>query len=132
MNLSFSCSAIFYMKTIACLKYFVNHSKEFLNSNCHQTSSNMICLTISKGFDTVLIQNWTISKTMLNFVLPDYYFPGLLTKIQIWNWKHLKLCLGRIFRKIKKVPAKVWLLLTITAVNKKLRCRRKFWRHLCS
>ena len=41
-------SALFYMKTRACPKYFVNHFlwKQFLDSNLLRTTSSLICFPI--------------------------------------------------------------------------------------
>ena len=69
---------------------------------------------------------------MLKFVLHDKYFFDFFFEVQIWYFKTFEFRLGRSFRKIKKIPAKILLFLTIVTVNKNLKCIRKFCRQLWS
>ena len=59
-----------------------------------------------------------ICEKALKFVLLDNYFPDLFTEVKIWYWKSFMFGLVRFFRKIKSIPAKIWLFLTVKAVNK--------------
>ena len=63
---------------------------------------------------------------MLNFVLLHNYFTYPFHEVQIRYRKDFKFGPGRIFRKIKKIPAKAWLVLVNGAVNKNIKSKRKF------
>ena len=63
---------------------------------------------------------------MLNFVLLHNYFTYPFNEVQIRYRKDFKFGPGRIFRKIKKIPAKAWLVLANGAVNKNIKSKRKF------
>ena len=52
----------------------------------------------------------------------------IFTEVQIWYWKTFEFGLRRSFRKIKQIPAKMGLFLTIGTVNKDIKCKRKFCR----
>ena len=92
------------MKTIACLKYFVNGCLNFVNVNC-----------LWKRF---IVFNAT-------FCLLDNYSPDLFTEVQMWYWKPFTFGLRRFFRKIKLVSVTIWLFLTIKTVHKEIKKQKK-------
>ena len=69
---------------------------------------------------------------MLNFVTLYNYFLEFLTEVQIWYGKILKFGLGRLFGKIKQIPAKMPLFLATEAINKDIKNKRKFCRQAWS
>ena len=121
------------MKKRVWLKYFVNDClwKRFLPSNLSHTASNLICLTI-----LVTVRHLTQSQPLklkqqsckagLRFVLLDNYFSDHVTENKLWYWKSFSFGLEPIFRKIKYIPANIWLVLTIGSVNKDIKSKRKF------
>ena len=136
--MNFSRSALSHIKTKVCLKYFVNGClhKQFFASNSPGTLSNFIWLTdfLTLRFLTMfnLKLEQLICKKILKFDLLNKYFPDLVTETQIWYWKSFKFSIRYLFRKIKQIPAKIWLFLTIKAVNKDIKSKRKFYRQPCS
>ena len=55
-----------------------------------------------------------------------------ITEVQILYCKIFDFGLGCSFRKLKEIPSKISLFLTIGTVNKDIRCKRKFCRELWS
>ena len=93
-NLTFSRSALFHIKTIVCLEYFVNDClrKQFLASDSLQTRPNWICLKILVTLKP-LTQFWlkiraaNLQKKALKFTYSIISFPNLFSKVQGWYWK---------------------------------------------
>ena len=77
------------MKTKVCLKYFVNYClwKQFVATNCPQTLSNLICLTIFLLLRPLKQFQPKIKATNLQkrtkFFLLDNFFPDLFTEVRI-------------------------------------------------
>ena len=124
----------FHTKTRVCAPNPVHDCswKQFPASNWPQPPSNLIIWTISVTMKLFTQLQFKIRATncekVLNFVLLDNYFTDYFTGVQIRHRINFEFGPGRFFRKIKNIPAKIWLILTIGAVNKNIKSKREFCR----
>ena len=83
----------------------------FLLLTCPRSPSNFIYLIIFINLRplTQFQLNIKTNKT-LKFVLLENYFPDCFSEVQIWYWMPFRFGLGRFSRKVKWIPAKIWLL----------------------
>ena len=122
------------------LKYFAHGClwKQFFAFNVSHVPSNLICLRVfvalwlrsltkfsSKIRATKLQKSAEICLTWIYFSDISLRSKSGCARFQIWSWTFF-------FRKIKQIPAKLWLFLTIGTVNKNIKCRRKSCRKPCS
>ena len=136
--MNFSRSALFHMKARVYLKYFVHDClwKQFLASNSPQTPSNLICLTIFVTLRPLTpfqpkVRETDLQKKCYNLSYFITTFPIFSLRSKFCIESLFKFGLGQVFRKIKYIPAKIWLFLTIKAVNKDI-SQRKFCKESCS
>ena len=117
LKLNLSRNALFHIKTGVCLKYFVNDC--FFLQTRHRPDQISYLWQYLYGFwhsfDLKLEE--LICKKVLKLVLVDNYFPYPFCPVQIWHWKLFKFALWHSFRKIKLIPAKIWLFSTTEAIN---------------
>ena len=122
---------------LVCLKYFVHDClwKQLFAFNVTKAPSDLT-------FFTIFVTSMPLTKFKLKIRTTNlqrkarfclsWYFSDLFTVDQICYWKPFKLGLGCSLRKVKYILAKIWLFLTTGVVNKGIKCKRKFCRHLCA
>ena len=109
-------------------------TKQPFASNSPQAFLNLICLTILITLRPLTqfqpkIRVTNLQKLVLKIVLLDNCFSDLFTEVQIWYWEPFMFGLECCLRKLKQIPAKTWLFLTIGVTNKNIKSKGNFADH---
>ena len=103
-------------------------------SNLLQAPSNFFFLTVLVAMKYLTQFKHKIRATKLQNKAKIYLAWYLLFQSLHWGSnlvsKYFSIWSGAFYRKIKRIPAKIWLFLTIGAFNKDIKSKRKFFRHL--